>query len=570
MKNLQFKQLLLLSDTQKKANQFLFQKKFNLITANDNSVGKSTLAKLLFWTFGCEPDFDSSWKSTDCKCLVDFSIDAKDYRILRYQNFISLKEENCEILNYTTIGGDYSKKFAELVDFKVLLPKRGSDETELITPPPAYYFLPFYIDQQRSWTKAWDSFDKLGQFDNWQKTAIKYHLGYLSPKHFALEQDLSDKKRQINELSQEIEKIGYALDVVKNHIPNNEITINEEQFQIMTKEIQKELFELSKLQENFLNELSNLTSDKVYLEHQKTIAEHLIKELESDYVFSVENVQNDDIECPLCGTIHENSIVNRSSILADKQQAINQLDSINTQLQNLAKKAEKTQKEYKQIKEKINYINEKYKLEDNNQLISLNEIIEKFAYKSINDNIINTKKEKLLKIDNYKNDQKEIKKEQNTLLTKEDKQKLDDDFLELLHSNIKLLDAEGINLSSIKTPLDYNKIVKEGGAAEGTRGILSYYLAIFSMINIHGSEINAPLVIDTPNQQEQSDKNYENIVKLITQKILDTEQIIICAMENDKLEEYKKDANVIKLDKNKLLQFSKYDEVKQIFDEMEK
>lgn len=40
------------------------------------------------------------------------------------------------------------------------------------------------------------------------------------------------------------------------------------------------------------------------------------------------------------------------------------------------------------------------------------------------------------------------------------------------------------------------------------------------MINIYGSEINAPLVIDTPNQQEQSDKNYENIVNLITQKYL--------------------------------------------------
>ncbi len=570
MKNLQFKQLLLLSDTQKKANQFLFQKRFNLITADDNSVGKSTLAKLLLWSFGCEPDFDSTWKSTDCKCLVDFSIDGTNYKVLRYQNFISLKKENQEILKYTNISGDYSKKFAELVDFKVLLPKRGSDETELVTPPPAYYFLPFYMDQKNSWSKTWNSFGKLGQFDNWQKTVIKYHLGYLSPKHFELEQDLSDNKRQINELNQEVEKIGYALDIVKNHIPNNEITINEEQFQIMTKEIQEELAELSKLQEQFLKELSNLTSDKVYLEHQKNIAEHLIKELESDYVFSVENIEDDDIECPLCGTIHENSIVNRSSILVDKQQAVNQLDSINAQLQNLIKKAEKTQKEYEQIKEKINHINEKYKLENNNQSIPLNEVIEKFAYKSINDNITNTKKEKLLKIDDYKNGQKEIKKEQNALLTKEDKQKLDDAFLELLHTYIKLLDAEGINLSSIKTPLDYNKIVKEGGAAEGTRGILSYYLAIFSMINIYGTEINAPLVIDTPNQQEQSDKNYENIVNLITQKIPATEQIIICAMENDKLEEYKKDANVIKLNKDKLLQASKYDDVKQIFDEMEK
>ena len=132
MKNLQFKQLLLLSDTQKKANQFLFQKRFNLITADDNSVGKSTLAKLLLWTFGCEPDFDSTWKSTDCKCLVDFSIDGTNYKILRYQNFISLKEENKEILNYTNIGGDYSKKFAELVDFKVLLPKRGVMKQNLL------------------------------------------------------------------------------------------------------------------------------------------------------------------------------------------------------------------------------------------------------------------------------------------------------------------------------------------------------------------------------------------------------------------------------------------------------
>lgn len=54
MKNLAFKRLVVASDTLKSGNQFEFNPRFNLITANDNSFGKSTLAKLLFWTLGGE------------------------------------------------------------------------------------------------------------------------------------------------------------------------------------------------------------------------------------------------------------------------------------------------------------------------------------------------------------------------------------------------------------------------------------------------------------------------------------------------------------------------------------
>lgn len=37
----------------------------NLITANDNSVGKSTLLKLIFWGLGCEPELDTTWNSQE-------------------------------------------------------------------------------------------------------------------------------------------------------------------------------------------------------------------------------------------------------------------------------------------------------------------------------------------------------------------------------------------------------------------------------------------------------------------------------------------------------------------------
>ena len=42
MENLVFKRLVVASDTLKSGNQFEFKPRFNLITANDNSVGKST------------------------------------------------------------------------------------------------------------------------------------------------------------------------------------------------------------------------------------------------------------------------------------------------------------------------------------------------------------------------------------------------------------------------------------------------------------------------------------------------------------------------------------------------
>ncbi len=58
-----------------------------------------------------------------------------------------------------------------------------------------------------------------------------------------------------------------------------------------------------------------------------------------------------------------------------------------------------------------------------------------------------------------------------------------DSFMLIFTSYIELLNAEDINTSIIKTPMDYAKIVNEGGAVEGTRDILTYYLTIFSLIN---------------------------------------------------------------------------------------
>lgn len=567
MKNLYFKQMLVLSNTQKSGNQFKFSDRYNLITADDNSVGKSTLVKLLFWVFGTEPELDKTWINTDTKVLLDFEIDGQGYTIIRDKSIFYFKE-NKVIQKYTKVSGDFSEKIAKIMNFQVLLTDRSEEEKPVI-PPPAYYFLPFYIDQQKSWTVAWNGFNKLEQFSSWKQNIVKYHVGLLTPKHFELEQEKYEKTKEIKILKEEVEKIGYALNIISDHVPQNAIAIDEQKFEIMANEIKKELFQLADDEEKYLNELAVAMSDKAFLEHQKITAEKLMKELDADYKFSVENIENDKLECPLCGTFHENSIINRASILVDKQQSMSQLKSINDNLETLNEKIETLKQKSTNIKNKINELNSKYNVEQDNTKINLNEVIENFAYKSINQNINETKKEKLSIIFDRETEKKAINKEQKNLIKKEDIEKINNSFVELLNVYIKFLNAEGINLSDVKTPLDYNKLT-DGGAAENTRGMLAYYLAIFSLIDIYGNEVKAPLIIDTPNQHEQATKNYEKIFNLVMTKTNKDKQIIICAMNNEHLAEYANEANIITLESNKLLDKSKYDKIKTVFDEIEK
>lgn len=143
MRNLTFQRLVLISDSKRLANQFSFQKRLNLITGKDNSIGKSTLAKSLMWSLGCDPVFDEEWKSNDIKSILYFTINNKEYFSCRGTHSIILGAIGDEAQRYINITGDFSKDFSDLVNFKMKLPNRGDGNLE--TPPPAYYFYHFIL-----------------------------------------------------------------------------------------------------------------------------------------------------------------------------------------------------------------------------------------------------------------------------------------------------------------------------------------------------------------------------------------------------------------------------------------
>lgn len=134
---------------------------------------------------------------------------------------------------------------------------------------------------------------------------------------------------------------------------------------------------------------------------------------------------------------------------------------------------------------------------------------------------------------------------------------------------MQLLEAEGINLSEVKSPSQFNKLFNEGGAAEGIRAALAFYISIYTMSAQFCNQVVSSLLIDTPNQQEQSEKNYDKEMEFLIKEIPQDRQVILAAMENSQLKNYKDNANVITLNSKKILSETNYLEIKQEFDLIE-
>ena len=178
MTNLIIQKLQILSEKEKKAKIIEFSPTVTILTSDENTVGKSTVVKMVLWVLGCEPKFKDSWDIKSLQASLDIQIGRKLITVYRQYDFIAVKEGSKKWKRWEHITGEYSKYIASLVGFHVQLDDRNKTNS-MSTPPPAFYFLPFYIDQSTGWTEAWTGFENLGQYANWKNEIIKNHVGLI-------------------------------------------------------------------------------------------------------------------------------------------------------------------------------------------------------------------------------------------------------------------------------------------------------------------------------------------------------------------------------------------------------
>lgn len=559
MRNLIFTSLTIASPSQRSANRFEFHPQFNLITGPDNSIGKSTLVKLLLWTFGCEPVLDSTWTSTESRCILEFTLDGKSYAVGRSGNTMVLSNAAGPRERFEKITGEYSKRLAALVGFDVLLPNR-SEPPDLEPPPPAYYFLPFYIDQRRSWSGAWNGFSGLPQYANWQKPVISYHTGYLVPEHFAYASKIAVEAAAVKVGNRSIERISGAIAVVEELAPAVKATSAGQPVEQLITEIGVDVGALHQELDGTLQSLAQVRDQAAQLAAQRQLLEAAAADLGRDYAFVVEHTSGDHLQCPLCGTFHDNTLVQRSGLLADKAAAEEDLRSIVVKEEKLREKAFRAEEQVRILRRKIDAYSVRFEASVDSESTN-GDFITRLSSAAIQKMALRTKNEAEGHVAIREKEGRRLKSLQRKLLSKADRTALDERFQGLLRTYVGALGASGVNLSGVESPLNYARLFGSGGAAEGTRAALGYYLAVLTMVQESDNEAIPPLIVDTPNQHEQTDYNYEVALQLIKQKI-SASQVFVCAMDTEVIQQYKPLGKVTWLEPGKrLLDQSKFSQI---------
>jgi hypothetical protein len=197
VKRLIISEILILSEGERKARRETFDPTRTIVFGG-NTTGKSSLIKSIYQGFGAEPAKQHPrWKSAEVKTLVKFRVDSTSFQILRDGSYFALfTGDGIFLRSFTRVTTELAPYLASILDFGLILASR--DEEPQI-PPPAFFFLPFYMDQDASWQNAWTAFDRLYQYYNWKESLVDYHTGIKNNDYYRTSAEYITKRSAAQE-----------------------------------------------------------------------------------------------------------------------------------------------------------------------------------------------------------------------------------------------------------------------------------------------------------------------------------------------------------------------------------
>lgn len=556
MKKFILSEMMLLSSTEKKAKKMKFDRKRTLIYGK-NGTGKSCLIKSIYKTFGANPYKDHpTWKNLDPISFVKFKVDNTKYSILKDGKFYAIFDSEDELIDvFDSVTNKLGPFLAGLFDFKIKLPNQQGEQ---ITPPPAFLFLPYYIDQDISWQSNWSSFSNLQQIKSFREPIVSYHTGLKPNDYYTTKGEIEEYSSRIKELELERKSLKNVLEKVKEQISETEFNISIEDFKEEIKDLLVQCEMLRENQESLKVKLVDLYNLKISIESQITIAKNALNETRKDYKHASEVLVDDHVNCPTCGAEYENSFLERFEIAKDEDRCKELLIDLTRELNETNDRIDKENAKFNQTNEEIVKI--EIILENKKGEVKLKDVIENAGRSQVK-KVFEENSQLLLTLvveNAYKKEALEEKLK--SLLNKDKRESILSTYRKLMHKNLNELDVKSLKEESYKK-ID-TKIPETGSALP--RALIAYYFSIFELMKRYTSSAFCPIIIDSPNQQAQDLGHVDKILKFINNNQPESSQLILGIEE---LYKVNFNCKVIELkNKQSLLQSDEYEEVSALLD----
>lgn len=520
--------------TNKEAKRIFFSSEKNMLTSAHNHLGKSVIMKSLYYTLGADVYYPVPIKRINLLTYIDFLLDKHQYCVARLKNSFVLYCDDVLLGVYSSVGA-FEEELCTLFGLEINLVGKDQDGT-IVKCPPAFYYMPYYIDQENGWAINSFSFDKITQFDMPQrKNSFFFHLGALDSSYVGISKRQKANERQISILAKENEKYLTVIETLQSGLDETQMSFDttslEHAISLRQTEIKKLLDDISKIRAK----LVEAEDQSVQLTHDKEILSKYIKKKAP----ITKKVEIELLECPRCGMVFDRSITQR----LEKAYL---LESLHDDYTNLSEQQTRLERRITKLK---TYFNSKQKILTDYErgLTTDRESYNTYVKSKATSQLLKEYHEHVgkntIEIDKLRKDNTEVRK----LLDgyTQEKAKANASYLLNLGKLFIGLDIPSDQIDDNSEP--GSSLVASG--AYGPRCKIAQMLAfIETQRNIAPDMITFPLVIDSPNVLEQDDEHLESVIRTLLSWDKTDNQIIIASIKGKETASKIQNVKIIALD----------------------
>lgn len=549
--HLKIRKFSILDSLNSKAFHETFKKGLNLIVGEKDS-GKTSLARAIMYTFGCDVrNFELQNQNSNLCFIIEFTVNQSDYILVRRKlvkkgkgkNYFKLFSDNESYTYFST--KDFKEKLNEVLNIELETLDKQGQKTKLY---PNHLFLPFYMDQDYSWqTYLSSTFSNVKFVNNYKKIILEFYTGMRSNEYYRLSLRKNEQKKRLLYTDSLIES---KKAILQENLANMKII---------------EDVDVAKFQEKYkivLSVYENIVSTEHKLKdkynkslYEQNRMENQIAQL--DQVINQIIPEELEAHCPNCNQLIHKEMSDNYELLLKKENLINEREKLVLLFMENRNELSIIKSELKNTLEKESALNEK--LNATNKSVSLSDRAESYAFSQVNIKLEKEVNELISKREEIEEELELVEKQ----LSELNKNSIHEKYQKLMISAFEELDIPFSFNAYYRTNFESVNINQSG--LSKVQAFLSQYLSIYEIIEKNELCTSLPMYIDTYIKDDFSKNDFNQTTDFLVSKLGHFMQSFLSITDNDetikRIMESEVKINVLTLKKNTGLFTKEYEEI---------